>query len=60
MSTHKGENPYPCTTTTATAAAAAATTTNTTTITTTWGHCGIPGEGPCENSRSLSSPKAEK
>ena len=31
-----------------------------TTTTTTWDHWGVPGEGPRENPRSLSSPKAEK
>ena len=44
------------TTTTATAT----TTTTTTSTTTTWDHGGVPYEGPHENPRSLSSPKAEK
>ena len=34
--------------------------TNTTTNTTSWDHRGVPGGGPRENPRSLSSPKAEK
>ena len=46
----------------ATTATTATTTTTTITITTTttWGHRGILGGGACENTKSVSSPKAEK
>ena len=47
-------------TTTITATTTTTTTTTTTNTTTTWSSQGVPGGGPHENPRSLSSPKAEK